>query len=502
MEGQRLSEVTPPLHNNNMTEMKIPAPSNFFDLLNVRAKSTLLCIGLDPRSLTPAAALSECQNLIRLTAEYAAAYKPNAAFFERFGPEGWSALRQVILSVPPEIPVILDAKRGDIASTAEAYAHSAFNFLSAHAITASPYMGQDSLEPFLRNKDKAVFVLCKTSNKGSNDLQTLRVGEQGQQSYLYEVVAQKAATQWGVTHDNVGLVVGATDPVALARVRAKAPTLWLLVPGVGAQGGSLEASLKAGLRAVDQSGMLINVSRSIAAAKDPREEARRLVEAINDVRFPATDDKKVHQRQKKPLQTLADGLVKSHAVRFGTFTLKSGKTSPIYIDLRRLVTYPDVMRIVAKEYAKVLKKYKFDRLAGLPYAALPIATAVALEMGVPLIYPRKEAKTYGTKVAIEGEYKKGDKIVIIDDLVSTGETKVEAIEKLKAAGLEVVAIVVLVDREMGAKTFLNKLGYRFEAVAGLYELLPLWMRDGTLSKEQATEVYQFLGQWNPSRSHL
>eukprot|EP00796_Vickermania_ingenoplastis_P007016 gene7016-4976_t len=473
--------------------------TSFFDLLNERAKTTLLCIGLDPRSLTPADALNECKNLIHQTQEFAAAYKPNAAFFEKFGPEGWKILREIITFIPPEIPVILDAKRGDIASTADAYAQSSFCYLGAHAITASPYMGQDSLEPFLKYKEKGVFVLCKTSNKGSNDLQTLEIAGAGKM--LYEVVAEKAATMWGIKNDNVGLVVGATDPTALARVRAMAPTLWLLVPGVGAQGGKLEASLKAGLRPTDRSGMLINVSRSIAAAKDPREEARQLAEAINDIRFPTADERKVHQCQQKPkhLQLLADGLVTSHSVRFGTFTLKSGKTSPIYIDLRRLVTYPQVMKLVAREYAEVLKKYKFDRIAGLPYAALPIATAIALEMGVPLIYPRKEAKTYGTKVGIEGEYKKGDKIVIIDDLVSTGETKVEAIEKLKAAGLEIVAIVVLIDREMGAKTFLNKLGYQFEAVAGLYDLLPLWERSGTLQESQAREVYKFLGQWKNSK---
>ncbi|CAD2212694.1 uridine monophosphate synthetase [Angomonas deanei] len=454
---------------------------NFFQLLNKRAAHTLLCVGLDPRAKSAESALVECKKLIDETKDYAAAYKPNAAFFELFGDKGWAVLTEVIEYIPKEIPVILDAKRGDIAATADAYATSAFEHLKAHAITASPYMGGDSLSSFLKFADRGVFILCKTSNKGSNDLQCLRV----KGKYLYEEIAERAESSWN-GNQNVGLVVGATDPVALARVRARAPTLWFLVPGIGAQGGSLKDALRAGLRA-DGSGLLINVSRSIAAASDPRAAAQKLCEDINLIR-----------RARGPSADLASALVASHCVRLGKFTLKSGKTSPIYIDLRRLVTYPTIMRLVAREYAQILRHYSFDRLVGLPYAALPIASAISLEMNIPLIYPRRETKLYGTKAAIEGEYKKGERVVIIDDLVSTGETKVEAIEKMKAAGLEVVAIVVLVDREMGAKKFFNNMGYPFEAVVGLYQLLPLWRRSNTISEEQEKEIRGFLSQWNPS----
>ncbi|ESL05664.1 orotidine-5-phosphate decarboxylase/orotate phosphoribosyltransferase [Trypanosoma rangeli SC58] len=447
----------------------------FFDMLNERAKSTLLCIGLDPRAKTAAAAAGECMRLIDATAEYAAAYKPNAAFFEFFGEEGWKALRQVIAHVPAHIPVVLDAKRGDIADTAEAYAKSAFEHLKAHAITASPYMGADSLSPFLQFASKGVFILCKTSNKGSNELQCLRVNGR----HLYESVAESAETAWNY-NKNVGLVVGATDPVALGRVRARAPTLWFLVPGIGVQGGDLKAALNAGLRA-DGSGMLINVSRAVARAGDPRAAAQKLCENINRIRFckgTSTD--------------LAVALVASRCVRFGSFTLKSGKKSPIYLDLRRLVSHPPILRMVAREYAKVLRTLQFDRLVGLPYAALPIATAIALEMDIPLVYPRREAKAYGTKAAMEGDYKKGDRVVVIDDLVTTGETKVEAIEKLKAAGLEIVSIVVLIDREMGAKQFLGGLGYDLEAVVTLSQLLPLWRQSGAITQAQMKEVQSFM----------
>lgn len=451
---------------------------SFFELLNERAKTTLLCVGLDPRSKSAEAAATECIALIDQTQQYAAAYKPNAAFFEFFGREGWSALERVIRHVPPHIPVILDAKRGDIADTAVAYASSAFSHLGAHAITAAPYMGGDSLEPFLKHADRGVFVLCKTSNKGSNELQTLKL-ESGKP--LFIAVAERAEQHWNGNR-NIGLVVGATDPAAIQQVRAAAPTLWFLVPGVGTQGGDLAATLRAGLRS-DNTGLLINVSRVIAGAKDPRAAAKQLCNAINDARFnvPSTAE-------------LATSLVRSKCVRFGEFTLKSGKTSPIYIDLRQLVSHPDVLRQSAKAYAKILRNFEFDRIVGLPYAALPIATAVSLEMGRPLIYPRREVKSYGTGASIEGAYKEGERVVIIDDLVSTGETKLEAIEKLTSAKLVVVAIVVLIDREMGAKKFFKERGHILEAVVGLHELLPLWRDAGAITSQQMSTVKAFLSK--------
>ncbi|KAH8607033.1 Orotidine 5' phosphate decarboxylase HUMPS family Phosphoribosyl transferase domain [Trypanosoma vivax] len=336
-------------------------------------------------------------------------------------------------------------------------------------------MGGDSLSPFIKYASKGVFVLCKTSNRGSSELQGLQINGR----HLYEAVAEHAETTWNL-NQNIGLVVGATDPVALSRVRARAPTLWFLIPGVGAQGGDLKMALNAGLRS-DGSGLLVNVSRSVAQAKDPRAEAKKVCEDINRMRF-----------SKANISELAEALVASQCVRFGDFTLKSGKKSPIYIDLRRLVTHPSIMRMVAREYAKVLRPLQFDRLVGLPYAALPIASAISLEMNRPLIYPRREKKSYGTKVDIEGDYKRGERVVIIDDLVTTGATKVEAIQRLRDAGLEVVAIVVLIDREMGAKKFLGSLGYDFQAVATLSKLLPLWFEAGAITRQQMKEVTSFL----------
>ncbi len=246
-----------------------------------REKDTLLCVGLDPHvQLLPhnsaAAARDFCLRLIEQTAPWAAAFKPNAAFFEVFGAQGWLALQQVIAAARSlQTPVILDAKRGDIASTATAYALSAFERLEADAITLNPYLGRDAILPFLQAPERGAFLLCKTSNPGSADLQDLPVGPQGEPLYLR--VAQLAQS-WN-QRGNLGLVVGATHPQALARVRRAAPQMWFLSPGVGAQGGDLEAALQAGLRE-DGLGMLITVSRGIARQPDAAAAARALHEAI------------------------------------------------------------------------------------------------------------------------------------------------------------------------------------------------------------------------------
>jgi orotidine 5'-phosphate decarboxylase subfamily 2 len=269
----------------------------FFSFLQKRIDdcSSLLCVGLDPHpSDLPApraeAAREFCLRLVKAAAPYAAAFKPNAAFFELYGPEGWAVLKEVIAAVQAEsdrlgsmIPVILDAKRGDIASSGEAYARSAFETLGAHAITLNPYLGRDSLEPFLGYKEKGVFLLCKTSNPGAADLQDLPVTIGARHVMpLHEYIA-RLAQEWN-SGDNIGLVVGATQPRALGAIRAAASELWFLVPGVGAQGGDLESALQAGLRP-DGKGLLINVSRGISRAADPARAAAELRDRIINFQY-------------------------------------------------------------------------------------------------------------------------------------------------------------------------------------------------------------------------
>jgi len=192
------------------------------------------------------------------------------------------------------------------------------------------------------------------------------------------------------------------------------------------------------------------------------------------------------------LVSLADELLSAGCIKFGEFTLKSGLKSPIYIDLRQIITYPKLLEQIGAAYLPLLKDLKFDRIAGLPYAAIPIATAISLAGNYPMIYPRKEVKTYGTKAEIEGEYHAGETVVVIDDLATTGGSKFEAIEKLTGAGLVVKDVVVLVDRQSGAKESLAQAGYSMHAVLTIGQLLEYWEENGKVEKSKIEEARVFL----------
>ena len=250
-----------------MNERRAP----FHDLLAARwqAADSLLCVGLDPDPARFAPqlrgredAITEfCCAIVDATAPYACAFKPQIAYFASERAE--AQLEAVLAHVRarhPQIPVILDAKRGDIGATAEQYAREAFERYGADAVTLSPYMGPDTIEPFLAYAGRAVFLLCRTSNPGGDALQMLEVGGER----LFERVARLAATDWH-RPGQMGLVVGATYPRELARVRALAPDLPLLVPGIGAQGGDIAATLAAG-RTPRGDGLVINSSRAILYA--------------------------------------------------------------------------------------------------------------------------------------------------------------------------------------------------------------------------------------------
>ncbi|MDD3826595.1 MAG: orotidine-5'-phosphate decarboxylase [Anaerolineae bacterium] len=448
---------------------------------------SLLCVGLDTRldRLPAGETLFDFnRRIVDATRDLVCAYKPNSAFYEVAGPEGLKDLRRTVAYVHEvaNVPVILDAKRGDIGSTAEAYARAAFQTWGADALTVSPYLGGDSVAPFTAHAGRGVFLLCHTSNPGATDLQTLPC--QGRP--LFEIVAEKGAA-WGT-----GLVVGATYPQALARVRALAPEAWILLPGVGAQGGDLPAALAAGLRA-DGLGLVINSSREVLYAPDPRQAALGLRDRIEAGRIEVA-------ARAAPAATPGDGLSLAlfdiGAVQLGRFTLASGQASPIYMDLRLLASHPAVLRRVAQAYARLVS----DRglagadvcLAAIPYAALPIGTAVAMELDLPLVYPRKEAKAYGTARQVEGQFRRGDRAVVLDDLVTTGGSKLAAIEPLQAAGLEVQDVVVLIDREQGGGQELAAAGYRLHAVLGLRQILDELVAAGRIDAGRRDEVAAFL----------
>ena len=251
-------------------------------------RNSLLCVGLDPDPARfpahlqdkPDAIFEFCKQIVDATADLACCFKPQIAYFAaRRAEDQLEALIDHIHERHPATPVVLDAKRGDIGSTAEQYAVEAFERFRADAITVNPYMGRDSVDPYLAYPDKGVILLCRTSNPGGSDLQFLDVGGEK----LYERVARLVADEWNAS-GNCGLVVGATFPAEIARVRELTGDMPLLVPGIGAQGGDIAATMQAG-RTADGCGLMINSSRAILYAgkgEDFAVEARRVALETRD----------------------------------------------------------------------------------------------------------------------------------------------------------------------------------------------------------------------------
>lgn len=306
---------------------------NFRELLENRwSRGNFVCVGLDPlveKLPEPLKSLqlencdplgtqfsAFCQDIVDATAHLVCAFKPNAAFFERLGWRGWKTLREIIEVIhiaAPEVPVILDAKRGDVAKSNEGYAAMAFDYLKADAITVHPYLGAEALEPFLRRADKGIFVLCRTSNPGAGEFQDLSVGISKEEwrvlndaratpvsigtggiyTSFSNHVAYRVSRHWN-TNKNCGLVVGATYPGELHSIRAIAGDIPLLIPGIGAQGGDLEKTVTAG-KDVRGRGFLVNsssgiifASKGVDFAEAARCEAEKLHDEINQYRGKET----------------------------------------------------------------------------------------------------------------------------------------------------------------------------------------------------------------------
>jgi len=260
----------------------------------IAARGSLLCVGLDPEIArlpaplprTPDGALRLNLAVIEATADLACAYKPNLAFYEALGREGYDVLRATLGAIPRDVPVIGDAKRGDIGNTARQYAAALFDDLGFDAVTVNPYLGGDAVEPFLAYADRGVLVVCRTSNPGAAEIQDLPVVDDGTTVPLYEVVARRVQ-RWN-RDGNAGLVVGATAPTELDRIREIAPDLPILVPGIGAQAGDLAAAVRA-----DRPGApaIISASRTIMFAGSgldfaaaAHRAARELRDAIRQAR--------------------------------------------------------------------------------------------------------------------------------------------------------------------------------------------------------------------------
>ena len=254
----------------------------------VEKNDSLLCVGLDPDPARLPASMTIAQfnrEIVDATKDLVCAYKPNLAFYEAEGLEGLKALEETLSDIPSGIPVIGDSKRGDIGNTARMYAHSMFSVFGFDAATVNPYLGFDSVEPFTSYADRHTFLLCRTSNRSASDFQDLETDGRP----VYEHVALKAL-EWNKS-GNIGLVVGATYPKELERIRRLCPSMCLLVPGVGSQGGDLEQVVSKGTDR-DGAGAIINVSRAVLYASSEPDFARAARSAAHSLR----DDINRHRR--------------------------------------------------------------------------------------------------------------------------------------------------------------------------------------------------------------
>jgi uridine monophosphate synthetase len=505
---------------------------DFFRMLEerIQKKDTLLCIGLDPQSekITEdiySGLVSWAEEIMAQTKEYAACFKPNIAFYEAYGPDGLKALEHIVKRLKKDdIPVVIDAKRSDIGNTAKAYAAAIFDRLQADAVTLNPYLGKESIQPFLEYEDKGLFVLCRTSNQGSAVMQEIRVCDaEGIEEYYLRLARRVAG--WS---SRIGLVAAGNDYHALAAIRRELPDVWLLAPGIGAQGGRIDRAISAGMRA-DGMGILLNISRGITQTESPRRAAQQAVKEMQQAVREAAEEtqrtakqtekqmrragqkpaaahtsrengvpvKKVQRKKQEAAlprekRDLIEELIRAGCFKLGQFTLKSGIASPFYIDMRLIISHPRLLSRVAAAYCSMAKKLEFKRVAGIPFAAVPFATLVALMLDKPLVFPRLEIKQHGTKKPVEGEYKEGERVLLLDDLIATGVSKLQAVGILREQGLKVSDLVVLIERGLTCRDELAQHGITLHSYLHIFDFLTVCLEAGKVAEGEYNDILRFL----------
>jgi uridine monophosphate synthetase len=479
---------------------------NFFEKLEraIVTNRSLLIVGLDPNpEMIPVAVASQTNsanlipnlqtwlaNIVDVTSDRVCAYKPTLGFYQALGVPGIELLETVLSLIPEHIPVILDAKHGDL-NTSSMLALTIFQQWQVDAITLMPFVGQDCTAPFLVYPDKAVFMLCHTSNPGAKALQ--EYPNLDRPVYL-EIIKQ---VQSWATPDRLCLEVGTTDPEVLTKIRTIAPERSILLRSLWQAKDSLMALLDAGLDS-DGGNLLIPVPQDLLAQDNLAAE----IESLND-RINASRENKRLSGSSCQLWTANVCLLKQHPYQdlilqlfdigcllFGEYVQASGATFSYYIDLRKIISNPQVFDRVVKAYADIVKDLQFDRIAGIPYGALPTASGLALHLSRPMIFPRKEIKAHGTRRAIEGTFEPGETAVVIDDILISGKSVMEGAEKLKSAGLKVEDIVVFIDHEGGVKDKLAKNGYRAHSVLNISEITETLYEAGRITSEQYDCFFQ------------
>jgi uridine monophosphate synthetase len=424
------------------------------------------------------------QWIIQQTSDRVCAYKPTLGFYQALGVAGLELLDLVLATIPSHLPVILDAKHGDL-NTSTVFARTIFQKWRVDAVTLSPYAGQDHAAPFLVYPDKTVFMLCHTSNPGAIALQEYPTPDN---PFYLQVVRE--IKSWG-TLEQLGLEVGTTNPDVLRRIRAIAPERIILLRSIWAEGGDLQPILQAGLNQTGE-GLLVPVPQDYLAQQNLAETINNLNQEINQIREQVIKvgsscelwTNNVCFLKQHPHQDLILQLFDIGCLLFGDYVQASGATFSYYIDLRKIISNPQIFNQVLNAYAEILQNLTFERIAGLPYGALPTATGLALNLNYPMIFPRKEVKAHGTRRLIEGNFHPGETVVVIDDILISGKSAIEGAAKLESAGLKVEDIVVFIDHEGGVKDRLAEHGYRAHSVLTISEITETLYQAGRITQQQ------------------
>lgn len=464
---------------------------NFFDKYSaaVERNQSLLYISLDPDpQLLSIGDITQVWDYLQVaiaeTTNQVCAYKLNLGFYEVLSRAGLELLDRVLGEIPEDIPIILDGKHGDINTSTE-LAQLLFEQWQVDACTLLPYAGLDQVAPFLVYPRNAVFVLCYTGNSSGSVLQDYP--STGLPLYLHLIQASKT---WG-TPEQLGLQLDTVTPDVLARVRSLAPERLLLLAGDYSETSDLTQILAAGL-STGGDGLLFPVPPNLLLDKAPGKAISNLQDAINQERLkilqgnPSCDLwlPDVCFLNPTPHRDLILQIYDLGCFIFGEHVQASGKILPYYIDLRKVISQPQIFHKVVNAYAEILKELEFDRIAGIPYGSLPTATGLALRLGHPMIFPRKEVKAHGTQRLIEGHYEPGEKVVVVDDILITGNSAIEGADKLESVGLKVEDIVVFIDHERGVKDRLKARGYRGYAVLTLSEIAQTLQDVGRISDRE------------------
>eukprot|EP00924_Labyrinthula_sp_SR-Ha-C_P004272 augustus_masked-scaffold_3-processed-gene-19.11-mRNA-1 protein AED:0.03 eAED:0.03 QI:0/0/0/1/1/1/2/0/813 len=435
-------------HNKDMS---------FAEKVRARFNTTnsLLCVGIDPHEhdLQP---FSDSENplwsfskhIINETKHVALCYKPNLAFFE--SEKGLKALVKISEYLNPDIPVLLDGKRGDISSTADAYAKSAAQHLKGDAVTINPLMGFDAVKPFM-DKNLFVFLLCKTSNPSSNDFQLFH--------NLFLEISSKAET-WDQGKNQVGLVCGATDCESIKRIRKNLDhDLVILAPGIGAQSGDLRETMFSAIQGTQfaaggsDPSLIIPISRGISRAPTPKEAAEKFAveisEILSEIRSKAISDEVEMGGNEEKFYEIS---LNSNVLQIGDFTLKSGRKSPYFFNAGKFSSASD-FTLLSECYAQKLldSNVEFDVIFGPAYKGIPLAAAISLKLfekgkNISFGYNRKEIKNHGEGGNLVGAVKNKN-VVLVDDVITSGKAIREVINLVEKEGGKVVCVVIAFDRE-------------------------------------------------------